>query len=165
VTARLWYFAYGSNLDPETFLGRRGMRPHGARCAVLAGWELVFDLPVGAGERGVANLRSAPGASVHGVAYALDAAQAAHLDRTEGVDRGYYRRTAVRLASGGEPLDAFTYTSPHGVAGRRPSRRYLGLLLRGARHHRMPEAWILMLRSLEVAVDERLAAQLELPWV
>ena len=27
VDPTLWYFAYGSNLDPGTFLGRRRMRP------------------------------------------------------------------------------------------------------------------------------------------
>lgn len=159
----LWYFAYGSNLDPETFLGRRGMRPSEAVAASLLGWELVFDLPVGRGERAVANLRPGDGARVHGVAYAIDAAQAAHLDRTEGVDRGYYARTAVTLeADRGGAFEAFTYTSPHGVPGRKPSRRYLGLLLRGARHHGLPEAWVLRLRALEVAVDER-TGQLELP--
>ena len=161
---RLWYFAYGSNLDPDTFLGRRRMRPDEAHCAWLADFELVFDLPVGPGERGVANLRPRPGARVHGVAYALDAPQADHLDRTEGVDRGYYARTAVRLERhAGGALEAFTYTSRHGVPGRKPSRRYLGLLLRGAHHHGLPEAWLLHLRSLELALDERLADQLELP--
>jgi AIG2-like family len=158
----LWYFAYGSNLDPETFLGRRGMRPAEACCAVLEGFELVFDLPVGPGERGVANLRPRDAARVHGVAYALDAGQAAHLDLTEGVHRGYYRRTPVRLASPA-PREAFTYTSVRGVAGRKPSGRYLGLLLRGARHHGLPEEWVAFLRALETATDERLAGQLELP--
>jgi cation transport regulator ChaC len=163
VSDRLWYFAYGSNLDPDTFLGRRSMRPSESRCASLAGFELVFDLPVGSGERGVANLRAAEGGRVHGVAYAIDAAQAAYLDRTEGVEVGYYVRTAVVLeADGRGPLEAFTYTSPRGVAGRKPSRRYLGLLLRGARHHGLPDTWVLQLRSIEIAVDER-SAQLELP--
>ena len=37
MTAQLWYFAYGSNLDPATFLGRRRMQPSDARRAVLDG--------------------------------------------------------------------------------------------------------------------------------
>jgi cation transport regulator ChaC len=164
VANRLWYFAYGSNLDPETFLERRRMRPDEARVAALDGWELVFDLPVGRGERGVANLRRRAGARVHGVAYAIDAEQAAHLDRTEGVDRGYYVRMAVALEDDlGGAFEAFTYASPHGVGGRKPSPRYLALLLRGARHHGLPEAWVLWLRAIEVAADERVPRQLELP--
>jgi cation transport regulator ChaC len=161
----LWYFAYGSNLDPETFLGRRRMRPRAARRARLRGFELVFDLPVGPGERAVANLRTAPGSEVHGVAFHLDAEQASHLDRTEGVDRGSYARVAVVLeAEGAASLEAFTYVSGGGVAGRKPSRRYLGLILRGARHHGLPDEWVRWLLSLELAVDERLASQPELPF-
>jgi cation transport regulator ChaC len=160
----LWYFAYGSNLDPETFLGRRRMRPRAARRARLPGFQLVFDLPVGPGERAVANLRTEPGGEVHGVAFHLDAEQAAHLDRTEGVDRGSYGRLTVVLeAEGAALLEAFTYVSARGVAGRKPSRRYLGLILRGARHHGLPDEWVRWLLSLELAVDERLAGQGELP--
>ncbi|HVN38684.1 MAG TPA: gamma-glutamylcyclotransferase family protein [Myxococcota bacterium] len=158
----LWYFAYGSNLDPETFLGRRGMHPREMLAAALDSFELVFNLPVGPGERGVANLRPRAGAHVHGVAYAIDPEQAAHLDRTEGVHRGYYLRNAVRLeVPQGRVLNAFAYMSLHGVDGRKPSERYLGLLLRGARYHGLPEAWIRHLRGLEVAMDERSAGQLE----
>jgi cation transport regulator ChaC len=152
----VWYFAYGSNLDPGTFLGRRGIRPHSVCCARLDGYRLVFDLPVGPGERGVANLRPASGAGVHGVAYEISAEQADFLDRTEGVHRRYYRRQDVNLVgAGGEAIEAFTYVSNRGVAGRKPSRRYLGLLLRGARHHGLPDDWVGYLRSLELARDER----------
>ena len=152
----LWYFAYGSNLNRETFVGRRGMRPLEATAARLEGFELVFDLPVGPGERGVANLRDVPHGEVHGVAWAISVSQASHLDRTEGVHRGYYSRHQVRVtAADGRELDAFTYQSSRGVAGRKPSRRYLGLLLRGARHHDLPREWIDTLRGIELAVDER----------
>jgi len=154
----LWYFAYGSNLDPDTFLTRRGMRPVDVRIARLAGHRLVFDLPVGPGERACANLRVEPGALVHGVAYHLTADDADRLDRTEGVHVGYYRRLSVVLeVDGGVRGPAFTYDSPHGTAGRKPSERYLGLILRGARHHGLPVDWIGWLDSLERAVDERLA--------
>jgi hypothetical protein len=67
----LWYFADGSNLDPTVFEGRRRMRPTDARPARLDGWRLVFDLPVGPGERAVANVRPDPLAGVHGVAYRI----------------------------------------------------------------------------------------------
>ena len=159
----LWYFAYGSNLDPGTFLGRRRMRPGDARRAVLPGWALVFDLPVGRGERAVANVVPRTGSRVHGVAWRIDPGQAAWLDRTEGVPRGYYLRAEVTVFSGGAPLRAFTYASGRGIPGRRPSRRYLNLILRGARHHALPEEWIAWLRGLELAVDEREARQPELP--
>lgn len=156
MTAGLWYFGYGSNLDPRTFLGRRRMRPEDTRVAWLAGHRLVFDLPVGAGERGVANLRRDGEASVFGVAYCIEPGEARRLDKTEGVPRAY-RREEVTLQGwpDGDPFEGFTYVSPHSVDGRKPSRRYLGLLLHGARHHGLPAEYIAALRAFELAVDER----------
>ena len=154
----LWYFAYGSNLDPAIFLERRRLAPLASRCARLDGFALSFDLPVGPGERGVANLVSAVAARTWGVAYHLTHDDALRLDRSEGVDRGYYVRLAVTVVGhpGDEPIAAFTYRSRHGVAGRKPSARYLGLLLAGARHHGLPADWIAHLEALELALDERL---------
>ena len=42
-----------------------------------------------------------------------------------------------------------------GREGRKPSRRYLGLLLTGARHHGLPDEWVARLRGWPLAVDER----------
>lgn len=159
----IWYFAYGSNLDPGTFLGRRAMRPLDARAALLEGFELRFDLPVGPGERGVANVAPRAGESVWGVAYLLSHSDAERLDRTEGVHHGAYARLAVEVRDPARALvPAFTYHSGRGVTGRKPSRRYLGLILAGARHHGLPAEWVAKLRALELAVDER-ETQLELP--
>ena len=151
----LWYFAYGSNLDPRTFLGRRRMRPDDARTAILAGYRLVFDLPVGSGERGVANLLPEPTASVQGVAYAITSRQAARLDRTEGVPRAYRRESVALTTHRGAALAAYTLVCPRRVPSRKPSPRYMGLLLRGARHHGLPADYITYLRAFELAVDER----------
>jgi cation transport regulator ChaC len=152
----LWYFAYGSNLDADTFLGRRRMRPCEMRVGVLQRFELRFDLPVGPGERGVANVAAHESDEVWGALYRLTHAEAERLDRTEGVPFGAYRRldVAVRDASGAL-VTAFTYQSSRGVADRKPSRRYLGLLLAGARWHGLPAPWIERLRALPLAVDER----------
>jgi cation transport regulator ChaC len=151
-----WYFAYGSNLDPATFEGRRRMRPLGCCRASLAGHRLAFDLPVGPGQRAVANLAADPASRIHGVAWRITERDGRRLDRSEGVHLGYYQRLAVRVArDDGSLLDAFTYVSPHGRPGRKPSARYLGLILRGARHHGLPEEWILELERSELAVDER----------
>jgi len=152
----LWYFAYGSNLCRAIFVERRGLRPLDARRARLDGHRLTFDLPVGPGERGVANLAVDPTAATWGVCYLLDPEACDHLDRTEGVHRGYYRRLDVSvITDGGARLPAFAYQGAASVPGRKPSARYLGLLLAGAREHRLPEEWIRHLEGLELAVDER----------
>ena len=99
---------------------------------------------------------------MRGVAYAISDSQAQHLDRTEGVPKAY-RRVAIDLvdddASG--RMAAFTYLSKRRTHGRKPSERYMGLLLRGARYHGLPKTYVDYLRAFELAVDER-SSQLEL---
>jgi len=152
----LWYFAYGSNLDPGTFLGRRRMQPLETRVGRLEGFALRFDLPVGPGERGVANVVPLAGSGVWGVVYRLTSEDADRLDRSEGVQHGAYVRLGVEVRDlAGGAVNAFTYHSQRGREDRKPSRRYLGLLLAGARHHGLPDEWVTLLRALPLAVDER----------
>jgi 2-hydroxychromene-2-carboxylate isomerase/cation transport regulator ChaC len=151
-----WYFAYGSNMSPAIFTQRRGLRPLAARTGCLDGYRLCFDIPIGPGERGVANLCPAPGARTWGVLYLLTPEDADRLDGTEGVDRGVYRRLSVTISvDGGESVPAFAYESASGRPGRKPSARYLGLLLDGARAHGLPRDYIRYLESFERARDER----------
>ncbi len=156
----LWYFAYGSNLSRATFVERRAMQPLAAHPARLDGFRLTFDLPVGPGERGVANLLAAPAASVWGVCYQLDHAACEILDRTEGVHLGYYGRHDVETVTpDGVRLAAFAYLGERRVVGRKPSARYIGLLLAGAREHGLPAEWIAALEAYELAIDERLPTE------
>lgn len=153
----VWYFAYGSNMQPATFSGRRGIVPARAVPARLAGWELVFDkpplLPIG---QGFANVIEAPGSHVLGVAYAITAEDLAHVDLTEGVLIDNYRRVAVRVAPLADPgveLEAFTLASPRRDPALRPSRRYMALLVEGAETHGLPADWVAWLRRCP-ACDE-----------
>ncbi len=154
--ATLWYFAYGSNLERGTFLGRRRMQPLATEIGVLDDFALCFDLPVGPGERGVANVVRRPGEYVWGALYQLTAPEAQRLDRTEGVDRGAYRRLEVEVRTpDARAVGAFTYRSELGQPGRKPSRRYMGLLLRGSRELGLPAEWVERLRAWPLASDER----------
>jgi cation transport regulator ChaC len=157
-----WYFAYGSNMGRATFVERRGMRPQAARRAVLDGHRLCFDLPIGPGERGVANLVATPAARTWGVIYRLSADACAFLDRTEGVDRGFYRRIAIEVVAddGAHPerVAAFAYQGDARDPRRKPSARYLGLLLAGARERALPAEYVAWLEAFPLAIDEREAA-------
>jgi cation transport regulator ChaC len=157
----LWYFAYGSNMTRRIFVERREMRPQSVRTGWLDGHRLCFALPVGPGERGVANLELADGERTHGVLYLLTDEDAERLDRSEGVHRGFYARLAVQVATNDGPVAAFTYRSEFSACGRKPSARYLGLLLEGAREHGLPDEYVRFLESFELAVDERIRAPAE----
>jgi cation transport regulator ChaC len=156
-----WYFAYGSNMARGTFIERRRMQPLAARRAYLDDHRLCFDLPIGPGERGVANLVGAPGARTWGVVYRLSAAACAFLDRTEGVDRGVYRRVPIEVVAdaergeGTERLMAFAYQGESRDPRRKPSARYLGLLLAGAREIALPTEYVTWLETFPLAIDER----------
>jgi cation transport regulator ChaC len=157
VSDLIWYLGYGSNMNRGIFEGRRGIRPIEARPALLENYRLCFNLPIGRGERGVANLELHEGARTWGVLYHIMTEQAAHLDRTEGVPRGGYRRIPVSvIVHGGEKIEAFTYQSYKNSPGRKPSPRYIDLLIVGAVQHGLPAQYLDYLRSFELAVDERL---------
>lgn len=152
----LWYFAYGSNMCRAILRERRGIEPLAARVAWLADHRLRFNIPVGPGERGVANIEPRAGARVCGVAYLLTAESCARLDRSEGVHVELYRREAVELVlAHGTRLAAFTYRSSLTSEGRLPSPRYMGLLLAGAAEQHLPEDYVRYLRSFVLARDER----------
>jgi hypothetical protein len=154
----LWYFAYGSNMSPATFAGRRGMKPIESRCAWIDGYRLCFDIPIGPGERGVANLCLDAAARTHGVAHLLTDEQAAFLDRTEGVPR-VYEREVVEITTADGLVAGFTYRSKKMTSeGRKPSGRYLDILLDGARVHGLPAEYVVFLESFDLAFDERIGA-------
>jgi gamma-glutamylcyclotransferase len=140
------------------FENRRGMRPVQARPAVLENYRIRFNLPIGRGERGVANLESWEGARVWGVLYLITTYEAEHLDRTEGVPLGGYRRIQVSVSvDGAQEIEAFTYQSDKISPRRKPSPRYMALLIEGAVQHGLPPDYIDYLRGFELALDERLS--------
>jgi hypothetical protein len=166
---RLWYFAYGSNMQTATLRGRRGIEFARALPGRAAGWRLVLDKPplVPVGEA-YANILPDPEAAVPGVLYELGAADLAHVELTEGVQLGDYRRAAIRvepLGRCGETLEAVTLVSDRRAPGLRPSRRYMACLIAGAEEHGLPADWIAFLRAVpaddETAEARRLRALLD----
>lgn len=152
----LWYFAYGSNMCRAIFRERRALEPLAVRVARLADHRLCFNIPIGPGERGVANVEPHPGSHVYGVAYLLSPDGCERLDRSEGVHvELYWREPVVLEVPGGEPVVGFTYRSRRTTEGRLPSPRYMGLLLAGAAEHGLPDEYVAFLRAFTLARDER----------
>jgi hypothetical protein len=105
----------------------------------------------------VANLEAEAGARTWGVLYLITLEQSEHLDRTEGVPRAYRRIPVSAIVDGGEQIAAFAYHSDRISLGRKPSARYIGLMIEGAVQHGLPPGYLSYLRNFKLAVDERLS--------
>jgi gamma-glutamylcyclotransferase len=134
----VWYFAYGSNMNPARLSGQRlkerevQMGPRvGGR---LDGWRLVFNKiarsPAGAA---AGNIVEAPCDTVHGTLNEMPDAGLEVLDIWEGVAGGHYERRTVPVvrADTGETVDAVIYVALKVCDGLRPTCEYLGHLLAG----------------------------------
>lgn len=115
------------------------MQPSDARRAHLRNFAIKFDLAVGTGNRGGANIVSHPTCEVWGVVYQISRAQIRRVDRSEGVHRGFYRRIPVVITDDANEIAAFSYASTRGRQDRLPSARYLGLIVNGAIYHGLPQ--------------------------
>lgn len=133
----VWYFAYGSNMDPARLFGSRlavagvswGRRVAGR----LAGWRLAFNKPwnrfPGAG---VANIVPDVACAVFGTLNEMPPAGLDELDRHEGVAAGHYVRKQVVIESGGFAVPATTYVASAPFDDTlRPACAYLAHLLAG----------------------------------
>jgi gamma-glutamylcyclotransferase (GGCT)/AIG2-like uncharacterized protein YtfP len=155
------YFAYGSNLEPEqmqhrcpghTVVGLAELRDH----------RLAFPLTSHDWGGGVASVVTAHGQSVWGMVFDLTDADLEALDRYEGY-RGrddqhslYDRETVtvelVRADDGSFPrrLRPLIYLA-RAANPSPPSRRYLDAIVKGAKHHRLPDDYIARLMATPVA--------------
>ncbi|MDW7978931.1 MAG: gamma-glutamylcyclotransferase family protein [Candidatus Caldarchaeum sp.] len=126
---KVWYFAYGSNLDQEGMRRRVGgwydLRP-----AVLRGFRLVFDVYSSSWKGGVADVVEDENGVVYGAAYLLDEQQLEKLDKYEGVPHLYHRRKVSVLVEG-SAVDAFIYVGSSPRTALKPSPEYLSLMLKG----------------------------------
>jgi len=145
----VWYFAYGANMGTEVLVRRRGVRPLQSETARLEGYRLVFSQPgVPIIEPCFASIEATLGEAVYGVLHHLAVDTAEHLDQFEGPT---YERIAVSVkGSKNGSITAWTYQARHPIAGLVPSRRYVTLIIDGAREFALPEGYIRFLESQPV---------------
>lgn len=157
------YFAYGSNLDPEQMTARcPSHRVVGL--AALREHRLAFPLFSQKWRSGVAGVQPAHGETVWGVVYDLADQDLAALDAIEGFrepgdQHNVYDRETIaveltRADDGTFPrrIRAEIYV-PRPSNPSPPSRRYRDTMLRGARHHALPDDYLAMLEGVAVAEE------------
>ncbi len=140
------YFSYGSFMDSET-LRRHAPSARFVARVVLLNYEVQFNFLSKTYSGGVTGVEPAPGKLVRGVVYDVSPEDLSHLDIIEGVPRGiYYRQRIIAVAEAGELVEAETYRTTVPKGPFKPKRRYLGLMLKGAKEHSLDAGYI---RELE----------------
>ena len=127
-----FYFAYGSNMDPEQMAIRVPWTdPQQSRAGRLNGWRLTFDKEALAGA-GYANIVECDGDQVEGTVWTIDAEGLGELDGFEGEGSHYLRRPLEIETSDGPVLCVAYVAHPdRRRVGLRPERDYLERLLAG----------------------------------
>lgn len=137
------HFAYGANLASSALAWRR-IAPRAFEPARALGVRMVFDaegmfFPFL--EPAFANLVDDASATTHGVLYRLEPEDWKRLQRSEA---GY---DVVELDVGGRT--ALGFRCPRRARIRKPSQRYLELVVAGARERGLPVSWIDELERVE----------------
>ena len=133
-------FAYGSNMNPDTFQDRcPGSRVLGRAVLVDHRWRIHG--------RGVATVVPHSNSRVPGVLLGLSAIDEAGLDEAEGVASHVYRREFLSVKSlDGTWTRALVYVANDASEGA-PRPGYLERVVAGARHHALPRSHVRELES------------------
>jgi len=152
------YFAYGSNLDPVQ-MASRCPNAKTVGLAALHDHRLVFPRYTETWGGGTAGIVPSHGPAVWGVLFEVTDACLATMDghegfRASGDPDNHYDREQIsveltRPDDGSIPrrVRAWTYVA-RAANPMPPSRRYLDTILRGARHHRLPEEYVAALAAV-----------------
>jgi hypothetical protein len=147
----IFYFAYGSNMNPNYLTYIRDVRSQWSEAGILRNYELGFGLAGIPGlEPSFANLTPVDGGTVYGVVHRLTSAD---LARIKGSERNIYGwRTVPVETLEGKTMQAWTLVagaddSPLAI----PSRRYLNIMRDAARRYGFPREQIKRLDSLRGA--------------
>ncbi|TVP54851.1 MAG: gamma-glutamylcyclotransferase [Gemmatimonadales bacterium] len=139
------YFGYGSNMN-LTALRAKGVEPLESAPAELRGWRLRFNVRHWfRHEGGMANIEPSdtPGERVLGVVHRCRDEHLPRLDALEACGVGY-DRGPVTVETREGSVEALTYRGLPAVLDDRclPTRRYMNILLRGAREALLDPAYL-----------------------
>jgi len=142
------YFSYGSFLDSET-LKKHAPNAKYMKRAVLLDFEVQFNFLSKTYGGGVTGVEPAPGEKALGVIYEVSPDELKKLDIVEGVPMGiYYRQTVTVIDENGKEHQAETYRTSDPKGPFTPTKRYLGLMIKGAKEHCLDPDYIKELETL-----------------
>ena len=167
----MWYFAYGSNINPRAVTewcrhyAHRSPNLKGGRPGVLDNYRFSFPIFSEYWGGGIADIVYDPGKYVQGALFDLSEADLAVLDAkvgrkmdASGKDIGVYKRIDVKVAplGKGEPVKAVTY---QGLSTDRyhipPTKHYMDSVIQGAYSFGLSMMWVSYLQSFSTQVGKK----------
>ena len=148
------YFSYGSFLNSET-LKKHAPNARYVSKAVLYDFEVQFNFLSKTYDGGVTGVEPAKGKKALGVLYDVHPDEIERLDIVEGIPAGiYYRETMTVIDEDGNEHQAETYRTTNPKGPFTPTRRYLSLMIKGAREHGLDPDYIKELEDLYVTLEK-----------
>ncbi len=148
------YFSYGSFLDSET-LKKHALNAKYMKRAVLYDFEVKFNFLSKTYDGGVTGVEPATGKKAFGVLYNVSPNEIEKLDIVEGVPAGiYYRETVTVIDEDGNEHRAETYRTTDPKGPFTPTKRYLVLMIRGAKEHGLDPDYIKELEELYATLEK-----------
>ena len=123
--------------------------------AILPNYEVQFNFLSKNYSGGVTGVEPAPGKIAHGVLYDVIEDDLLKLDKIEGVPQGiYFRQKILVVDELGKIVEAETYRTTEPKGPFNPKRRYLRLMLKGAKQHCLDPDYIKKLEKLYSIIEE-----------
>jgi len=140
VNTHSFYFAYGSNMDPQ----QMHHRCPGAKAIAIGrfdGHRLIIN------SRGVATVVSDQNSACHGVIWSVTEPHLRSLDQFEGVRYGTYTKELAKVKVGNQVFDTVVYVASNNQPGF-PRTGYLEKLTNGAKFFGAHQDWLEEISSL-----------------
>jgi gamma-glutamylcyclotransferase len=159
-TAKLLYFAYGSNMLSRRLLVRVPS-PIAMGVGYTSGRRLTFDKVStdGSGKCDIEPTQS-PTDRVYGVLFEIASAEKAKLDDAEGLGKGY-REERVDVVTSCGTRQALAHVATAKEPALRPYHWYKALVVAGATEHRLPNPYVEWLRTVEAKQDPKVNRRAE----
>jgi gamma-glutamylcyclotransferase (GGCT)/AIG2-like uncharacterized protein YtfP len=143
------YFSYGSFLDSATLKKHCPKAVYKGK-ALLTNWELQFNFLSRTYNGGVTGIEPVVAKLVRGVLYEVNDEELLHLDSIEGIPEGiYYRQTIYVVDEYGKAVKAAIYRTTNPKGPFKPTKRYVGLMICGAKEYGLDPDYVKELESIE----------------
>eukprot|EP00834_Sanchytrium_tribonematis_P001973 NODE_53_length_30760_cov_1.203712.p14 type:complete len:231 gc:universal NODE_53_length_30760_cov_1.203712:27301-27993(+) len=154
----VWYLAYGSNMNKDILIGRRKINPTDSRNVIIHDYQLSFNVPgIPFIEPSFASILPRKGCLLHGVAFEIsekDFLKIQHSEGGQGIRGISYQPIEIEAESydGKKFVVRTLYYScsifPN-IKEFHPSKRYLNLIIEGAKQNKLDSHYLQMLENLE----------------